>query len=158
MARYIDADKIPIYFRYVTDGDGHRSIREIAFSLDIKLIPTADVVPKSEADKWHLLYHSIKGQFDQEERYHAETEKLCDRYCIEAKAAKQQTVREIIERITKVMSPDMQASFIPIFGKDALDYEAGVSYGRYDAIIKILVEIAKIGKEYEEVTQSDERD
>ena len=63
---------------------------------------------------------------------------------------KSEVVREIIERITRVMSPDMQASFIPIFGKDSLDYEAGVRAGRYDAIISVLAEVAKIGKEYEE--------
>lgn len=64
-------------------------------------IPTADVVPKSEVDNWYQLYHSIKEELKQEKMYHRETDKLCDRYCIESQQAKRQVAREIFEEIRK---------------------------------------------------------
>lgn len=65
-------------------------------------LPTADVVPKSEADNWYQLYHSIKEELKQEKMYHRETDMLCDRYCIESQHAKRQVAREIFEEIEKL--------------------------------------------------------
>lgn len=67
----------------------------------IKNMPATDVVPKSEVDNWYQLYHSIKEELKQEKIYHRETEKLCDRYCIESQQAKKQVTREIFEEISK---------------------------------------------------------
>ena len=68
--------------------------------------PTADVIPKSEADTWYQLYHSIKEELKLEKMYHRETENLCDRYCIESQQAKKQVAREIFEEINKIITPE----------------------------------------------------
>ena len=62
----------------------------------------ADVVPREEAENWYQLYHSIKEELKQEKMYHRETEKLCDRYCIESQHAKQEVAREIFEEIEEL--------------------------------------------------------
>lgn len=58
-------------------------------------IPTADVVPKSEVEKWYHEYHAIKDELKQEKMYHKETEKLVDKYCTELEKSKAE-----IERLT----------------------------------------------------------
>ena len=93
MARYIDADKLISEYDRVHIGvpGGARKLMVEA--------PTADVVPRKEAEKWYQLYHSIKEELKQEKMYHRATENLCDRYCIESQHAKQEVAREIFEEI-----------------------------------------------------------
>lgn len=54
----------------------------------IEDLPSADVVPKSEVDKWYCEYHTIKDVLKQEKMYHRGTEKLVDKYCTELEKAK----------------------------------------------------------------------
>lgn len=49
MARYIDADNIEYYARYV-GMDEFAGLRTVAYMEDIDNMPTADVVPKSEVE------------------------------------------------------------------------------------------------------------
>ena len=51
MARYIDADKIE-YTETVVGMDEYAGYRTVVLKNDIDAMPTADVVPRSEADKW----------------------------------------------------------------------------------------------------------
>lgn len=111
MARYIDADKLIehiLTLRVVTDnmyGMGiTRGIERAETAIQMQ--PTADVIPKSEADTWYQLYHSIKEELKLEKMYHRETENLCDRYCIESQQAKKQVAREIFEEINKIITPE----------------------------------------------------
>ena len=50
MARYIDADKIVFWIRYVSSNGLESDVRKIAFSDEIERMPTVDVMPKSEVD------------------------------------------------------------------------------------------------------------
>ena len=103
MARYIDADRFKSKLEnamekmHVIGGVRAVGMEAVISSLDMQ--PTADVVPKSEAENWYQLYHSIKEELKQEKMYHRETENLCDRYCIESQHAKQEVAREIFEEI-----------------------------------------------------------
>ena len=54
----------------------------------IEDLPSADVVPKSEVEKWYHEYHAIKDELKQEKMYHKETEKLVDKYCTELEKSK----------------------------------------------------------------------
>ena len=65
----------------------------------ISEIPTADVVPKSECDKWYGEYHHIKSELIKEKMYHRSTEKLAEKYCAEIQTVKNEAVREIFEEI-----------------------------------------------------------
>lgn len=67
--------------------------------MEIQNLPTADVVPKSEVDKWYHEYHAIKYALKQEKMYHRETEKLADKYFVELQTAKAEVAREIFEEI-----------------------------------------------------------
>lgn len=51
MARYIDADKIVYWIRHVSSNGLEYDVRRIAFLDEIKRMPTADVVPKSEVER-----------------------------------------------------------------------------------------------------------
>ena len=51
MERYIDADNIVYWTRYVSRNGLESNVRKVAFSDEIARIPTADVVPKSEIVK-----------------------------------------------------------------------------------------------------------
>ena len=80
MARYIDADKIEYFAKYV-GMDEFAGWQTIAYKHDIDTMPTADVVPKSEVE--------------------ATVEKLMsatDKVICEAKA---EVAREIFEEISK---------------------------------------------------------
>ena len=50
MARYIDADKIVFWIRYVSSNGMlcDTDVRKVAFSDEIARIPTADVAPRAE--------------------------------------------------------------------------------------------------------------
>ena len=50
MARYIDADKIVFWIKYVSSNGMlcDTDVRKVAFSDEIARIPTADVVPRAE--------------------------------------------------------------------------------------------------------------
>lgn len=100
--RYIDADKLCEALKSMASvqyPDKQNTILGVVSS--IENFPTADVVPKSEADNWYQLYHSIKEELKQEKMYHRETENLCDRYCIESQQAKTQLAREILSDLKK---------------------------------------------------------
>lgn len=79
--------------KHITLSDGVSIFDAIAS------IPTADVVPKSEADKWYYEYHAIKDELKQEKVYHSETDKLADRYCAELLTAKSE-----VERLEKALA------------------------------------------------------
>lgn len=49
--------------------------------------PTAEVVEKSECDKWYHEYHSIKDQLEREREYLRNEQKLSDKYFLELKDA-----------------------------------------------------------------------
>jgi hypothetical protein len=95
MARYIDADALIAEYDRVHVGapGGARKLMVDA--------PTADVVPKSEAEQWYHEYHAIKDELKQEKMYHRATEKLADRYCAELQTAKSEVAREIFEEIER---------------------------------------------------------
>ena len=93
-----DALKIIDNYSKAVTEDGNVVVNAIRDIVAV-ITPTADVVPKSEVDNWYQLYHSIKEELKQEKMYHRETEKLCDRYCIESQHAKQEVAREIFEEL-----------------------------------------------------------
>lgn len=78
-------------------------IEMLAKGYEIK--STADVVPRSECEKWYAEYHKIKEELKQEKIYHRETEKLCDRYFVELEQAKQEVAEQIFEEIDKILKP-----------------------------------------------------
>ena len=47
MARYIDADGIVYYIRYVSSNGLEHDVRKIAFSDEIGRMPTVDVIPRA---------------------------------------------------------------------------------------------------------------
>ena len=53
MARYIDADKIVFWIKYVSSNGMlcDTDVRKVAFSDEIARMPTADVAPRAEVDK-----------------------------------------------------------------------------------------------------------
>lgn len=51
MPRYIDADKIVYWTRYVSSNCLQSDVRKVAFRDEIERMPTADVVPRSEVAK-----------------------------------------------------------------------------------------------------------
>lgn len=92
MPRHIDADALieDIKRIYCTDCNNYNEIRCRACGTEdaLRMIddaPTADVVPKAEADKWYHEYHVIKDELKTEKMYHRETEKLADKYFAECK-------------------------------------------------------------------------
>lgn len=96
MPRYIDADALieDIKRIYCTDCNNYNEIRCKACGTEdaLRMIddaPTADVVPKAEADKWYHEYHVIKDELKTEKMYHRETEKLADKYFAECKHLQQ---------------------------------------------------------------------
>ena len=106
MPRYVDIDDVEVS-DYVTVWDCNCSEfgRQTVMAVDdLQYLPTADVVPKSEADKWYHEYHAIKDELKQEKMYHRETEKLADRYCIGLQKAKADVAREIFEEIEKALN------------------------------------------------------
>ena len=46
----------------------------------LRTFPTADVVEKSECDKWYHEYHSIKDELEREREYLRNANKLSDKY------------------------------------------------------------------------------
>ena len=75
----------------------------------------ADVVPRSECEKWYAEYHKVKEDLKQEKMYHRSTEKLADRYLIELKQAKQNVAREIFEEIYKILDKFLNGEIIARF-------------------------------------------
>lgn len=47
MTRYIDADRIVYWIRYVSSNGLEHDVRKIAFSDEIERMPTADVIPRA---------------------------------------------------------------------------------------------------------------
>ena len=106
----------------------------------IKNMPTVDVVPKSEADKWYQEYHAIKDELKQEKEYHRATEKLADRYCAELQTLKAKVAREIFEEIEKIIENNRYKSYL------ANSPFWGWSY----RIVEIIKGIAELKKKYTE--------
>ena len=110
MARYIDMDGYRKLFdeeykktrKLISEGETHLDNLAEGFSEASRVIdrmPTVDVVPKSECEKWYHEYQVTKEELKQEKAYHKETEKLADRYCVELHTAKSEVAREIVEII-----------------------------------------------------------
>ena len=126
MSRYGDLDSLATKWT-IASPTQRQNFKQI-----IEEHPTADVVPKSEVDNWYQLYHSIKEELKQEKIYHRETEKLCDRYCIESQQAKKQVAREIFEEIDEMLDDIMVVAnpndcFITTFRKTMEKVTAGVA-------------------------------
>ena len=77
--------------RYIDEKDVYALVEPSGIARvhcsQIDKLPRADVVPKSEVDKWYHEYHAIKDELKQEKMYHRETEKLVDKYCTELEKA-----------------------------------------------------------------------
>lgn len=112
MAIYKDIEHIRKLFdneykstrKLINEGETHLDNLAEGFSEATRVLdklPTADVVPRSECEKWYAEYHKVKEDLKQEKMYHRSTEKLADRYLIELKQAKQEVAREIFEDIEK---------------------------------------------------------
>lgn len=87
MPRYIDIDNaIKIVTKAMECGE-YKKLIDVSNAL--YEAPTADVVPKAEADKWYYEYHAIKDELKTEKMYHRETEKLADKYFAECKHLQQ---------------------------------------------------------------------
>lgn len=90
MPRYIDADALRSRVKAATNPYGKPSID---YESGVKVLamidqqPTADVVPRSEVEKWYHEYHAIRDKLKQEKMYHRATEKLADRCCAELQTA-----------------------------------------------------------------------
>ena len=86
MARYIDADKLSEMIQHKADTliAGKETFLYVAKWLE--LLPGADVVARSECEKWYHEYHVIKDALKQEKEYHRSTEKLADKYQLELEA------------------------------------------------------------------------
>lgn len=84
MARYIDADALNIDI----DLSKGITVYDLAISVvkAVKEAPIADVVERSECEKWYHEYHVIKDALKQEKEYHRSTEKLADKYQTELDA------------------------------------------------------------------------
>lgn len=97
MARYIDADKLSEMIQHKADTliEGKEAFLYVAKWLE--LIPGADVVERSECEKWYHEYHVIKDALKQEKEYHRSTEKLADKYQLELEKAKQEADRLAVE-------------------------------------------------------------
>ena len=114
MARYIDADALITDIQEticmkcgIDDGIKCKSCG-IDDTLDfLETARTADVVPKSEVDKWYHEYHAIKDELKQEKMYHRETEKLTDKYCAELQTAKTEVER--LEKENEKLTINMNA-------------------------------------------------
>lgn len=88
MPRYIDADEIYRRVKEKTNPYGKPTLDYESGCKVLDMIeqaPTADVVPKEEADEWYHEYHVIKDELKTEKMYHRETEKLADKYFAECK-------------------------------------------------------------------------
>ncbi len=114
MPRYIDADALleelksrKLIFEESTLVEEAIAEQCSVFEEAIEEAPTADVVPKSEVDKWYHEYHAIKDDLKQEKMYHRNTEKLADKYFNELQTAKIEVERLegdlIIERTRREM-------------------------------------------------------
>ena len=84
MARYIDADALNIDI----DLSKGITVYDIVISVvkAVKEAPTADVVERSECEKWYHEYHVIKDALKKEKEYHRSTEKLANKYQVELDA------------------------------------------------------------------------
>lgn len=112
-------------------------------------ISRTDVVPKSEVNNWYMLYHSIKEELKQEKIDHGETEKLCDRYCIESQQAKTYVARKIFEEIENKI--EREARFYKTVYDQCLNEEwKNKAYGRVLAIGMIHDFIIELKKKYTE--------
>lgn len=65
MARYIDADKIVFWIRYVSSNGMlcDTDVRKVAFSDEIARMPTADVAPRAELAREIFAEIKEKGCF-----------------------------------------------------------------------------------------------
>ena len=115
MARYIDIEGYRKIFdeeykktrQLISEGETHLDNLAEGFSEAGRVIdkmPTADVAPKSDVDKWYHEYHAIKDELKQEKMYHRETEKLADKYFNELQTAKSEVAREIFKEIERVVN------------------------------------------------------
>jgi len=112
----------------------------------VQNLPTADVVPKSECDKWHHEYHAIKGELKQERLYHKATEKLADKYFVELKTAKSEVAREVLdEAIRAVYSKIDLKIYNTIEGKPLGD---GVAFGKQQAMYDVINMLAELKKKH----------
>ena len=142
MARYIDADKLSIYFNALAEHAEMEGLQNMAHvhRRCLQIIeeePTADVVPKSEVD----LY---RKQVDELEDELAST---YDKF----ENAKAEVAREIFEEIFEEIYRSV-ASKIPmklqLIFKDDRDFDAGVVDGKRDAFIEVLMLLAELKKKY----------
>lgn len=89
MARYIDADKID-YMVTMVGMDEFAGYRAVAFESDIDAMPTADVVSKSEVEKWKAIC----------EQLHKE---MSERMVEELKIERKLVAREIFGEIDRLL-------------------------------------------------------
>ncbi len=103
MARYRNEDNVLAMFNRFYHMCETREQRTLV--LDMKQafleIHTADVVPKSEVERWYHEYHVVKDELKQERMEYRATEKLADKYFLELQTAKVEVAREIFEEIEK---------------------------------------------------------
>lgn len=98
MARYIDENDVYKLVEPTGTARVHCS--------QIDALQRADVVPKSEVDRWYHEYHVIKDELKQEKAYHRETNKLADKYFVELQTAKSETAREIFKDLREMVIPE----------------------------------------------------
>lgn len=117
MARYIDADKIVFWIRYVSSNGMlcDTDVRKVAFSDEIARIPTADVAPRAEVEKLQEvnadLNESLRLACEANKDLQAEVERLQieiqalnianEKMYIANKESKAEVVKEIIGIIGK---------------------------------------------------------
>ena len=94
MARYIDADKIVYWTRYVSPNGLEHDVRKVAFRDEIERMQTADVAPKSEVD-WNSIPVDV-------------SEALKQRAVEKAKA---EAAREIFEEIEKEIELALESNY-----------------------------------------------
>lgn len=148
MARYIDADALieMLNIKAKTDEEiglyNHLALTQ-SFITFVERQPTADVVPKSEVERWKENFQILDAECSRLEKYEAN-------YYNEVIKAKAEAAREIFEEIEKQI--DLTVSVI----QKILNARGGRSNGntvllsKYDMIMESKKFIAELKKKYTE--------
>lgn len=157
MARYIDAEALESeLFRDGIAGIFLNYPRRIKFTIgeirgmlkNERIAPTADVVPRSEVERWYAEYHKVKEDLKQEKMYHKSTEKLADRYLVELKQAKQEVAREMSAEMEHEIAEALKSNYKALSEFEEADELYYRVKGKIDALRGIQDFLAELEKKY----------
>ena len=132
MARYIDADKLIEFVKEHTPTINGETTMECV-QRAIRNAPTADVVPKSEVE---ALKHQLEMIIDEGEYWEGKF------------SVAQSAIENIFEEMKKSVASKLPMQVRPAGNYD--DFTDGFRDGKTDALIEVLVLIAKLKKKYTE--------